>query len=551
MGRRALLAALSLSLASITLVAPQTAGAVAERDPGGDAYRDQRLTWQKCLTELPPGAPPQALDLECTGYRVPADWNKPGQGGDDLVIVASRLRPSHGTPKGLLLTNPGGPGGPGLVTPLLLVNQTKLTAAMEIVGIDVRGTGYSTTVTCGRPDDAWETHQDPRDRTPTGVRNILNRAKNTAQACRTHSGALLDKITTEQTVKDLDLLRHLMGYDKTNWLGYSAGTWLGAAYATYFPNRVSRFVLDSNTEFTASWQESFTWFPKGLERRFQQDFAPWVARHHARFGLGGTAEQVRATYERLRAILTERPLDLGVLTLHAHTFDLVIAQGLYSKYQFQVFAELIAAIRQALEGGAAAAAPSPAALGLLNAAGAANAVAPDSLRSTQYAVVCNDTPWRGGPRELLRSTAELGARHPLLGWRAVLEPCAYWDRESPTLKPRTGEGVPPILMVQTAGDGPTPLGGALRALHRFKGARFLLVTDEGDHGAYAGGNTCVDRRVEAYLVDGVLPGKFTTCPGVPIPDPVDALAKGPAQQPNPILRNRGLTETLTPYLRTP
>ncbi|WP_283136749.1 alpha/beta hydrolase [Rhizohabitans arisaemae] len=549
MGRRALLAALSLTLTSVTLVAPQAAGAAAERDPGGDAYRNQRLTWQKCFTELPPGAPPQALDLECTAYRVPADWKNPGHGGD-LRIVASRLRPATGTPKGLLLTNPGGPGGPGLGLPLAFVGRTKLMSAMEVVGVDVRGTGASTNITCGAKDAFWESHQDPRDRTPAGVRNILNRAKNTAQACRTHSGALLDKITTEQTVKDLDLLRHLMGYEKTNWLGYSGGSWLGAAYATYFPNRVSRFVLDSNAEFTASWQRSFSGFAPGFERRFRQDFAPWAAKHHARFGLGTTAEQVRATYERLRGLLGQHPIDFGTFTLYAHTFDFALVQNVYSKHQFQALAEFIGFVGQTLEGGATATL-SPALRGLLDTAGAANSPAPDASKAALHAITCNDTPWRGGPQELLRATAEQGARYPVMGWRSALEPCAYWDRAAPVLKPRTGEGVPPILMVQTAGDPATPLGGALRAYARFKHARFLLVTDEGDHGAYAGGNACVDDRVEAYLVDGTLPRKFGTCPGVPIPEPVGALAKSSAESPNPILRNQELTELLTPHLRIP
>ncbi|WP_283136752.1 alpha/beta hydrolase [Rhizohabitans arisaemae] len=546
MGRRALLAALSLTLTSVTLTAPQAVSAT-ERDPGGDVYRNQQLTWRKCLTELPPGAPPEALRVECAAYRVPADWNRPGQDGD-LRIAISRLRPASGTPKGLLLTNPGGPGERGRDLPLTLVGRTKLMSAMEVVGIDVRGVGGSTTITCGAKDSSWESHQDPRDRTPTGVQNILNRAKSTAQGCRTGSGTLLDKITTEQTVKDLDLLRHLMGYEKTNWLGYSGGSWLGAAYTAYFPGRVSRFVLDSNAEFTASWQKSLSGFAPGFERRFRQDFAPWAAKHHARFGLGTTAEQVRATYERLRGLLTRRPIDFGTFTLHPHRFDWVILLGMYSKHQFQGRAEFIGYVAQILEGGTTTATPAPALRGLLATTGTASTPSPDAGKSVFHAITCNDTPWRGGPQELLRSTAEQGARYPLIGWRSVLEPCSFWDRKSPDLKPRTGKGVPPILMVQNAGDPATPIEGALRAFHRFKNARFLLVTGEGDHGAYAGGNACVDDRVEAYLVDGVLPGKFTTCPGIPIPDPVDALTENSGQNPNPILRNRELTELITPHL---
>jgi pimeloyl-ACP methyl ester carboxylesterase len=41
-------------------------------------------------------------------------------------------------------------------------------------------------------------------------------------------------INTEQTVRDMDLIRHLLGDEKLNYIGYSYGTWLGAWYAGRF-----------------------------------------------------------------------------------------------------------------------------------------------------------------------------------------------------------------------------------------------------------------------------------------------------------------------------
>ena len=108
-------------------------------------------------------------------------------------------------------------------------------------------------------------------------------------------------------MRDLDLLRQILGKKKVSWLGYSAGTWMGAYYATYFPKTLDKIVLDSNTEFTESWQKVFDNLPAGSELRFRVDFLPWVAKYDNVFHLGKTAEEVRQSYETTRARLVEQP----------------------------------------------------------------------------------------------------------------------------------------------------------------------------------------------------------------------------------------------------
>jgi hypothetical protein len=76
-------------------------------------------------------------------------------------------------------------------------------------------------------------------------------------------------------------------------------------------------------------------------------------------------------------------------------------------------------------------------------------------------------------------------------------------------------------MVQSEHDPATPIEGAAHAAAGFAGARMLTVTNEGDHGLYAGGNTCVDKAVEAFIVAGTLPAQGASCAGQPLPDPVD------------------------------
>jgi pimeloyl-ACP methyl ester carboxylesterase len=499
-----------------------------------EPYAAQTIAWKPCfrLHALAARLPSGAEALECGSYRAPRDWSAPGA-GTDVTIAVSRLRPPGRPPRRTLLTNPGGPGGAGRSLPVLFLTKarTRVLADFEVVGIDVRGTGASTDVTCGNQTSTGAT-LDPRDRRPANTDLILDAAEFVAKACQRASADLGPYITTEQTVRDLDLLRRLLGRERVSWLGYSGGTWLGAYYATYFPDRVDRFVLDGNVEFTGPWSRIFNHQPLGFQRRFQADFLPYVAAYDAYFRLGATPDEVNRAYEDLRAKLAAAPLELEPeLAVYPGDLDLLLGRALYSKGRFQSAAEDVGTLRDAVagrdrpadlraQGRRQALADDVRRARELGRSDGPLPVAPDARRSTFLSIVCNDTPWPGDRGSLLADSQRLGEAYPLLGWRALAMPCVFWNRPAVELRTPTGAGVPPVLMVQTERDPATPIEGALTAHQHFAGSRLLTVIDEGDHGSYAlGGNECVNDVVEAYLVDGVLPEVGRTCPGQPIPPP--------------------------------
>lgn len=91
-----------------TATAGTSADAAALDTPAvSTALARQSPTWQECY----PGAGfPQ---LECAGVQVPKDWSKPR--GERITIAVSRVKASDPAQRrGVLFTNPGGPGGPGL-----------------------------------------------------------------------------------------------------------------------------------------------------------------------------------------------------------------------------------------------------------------------------------------------------------------------------------------------------------------------------------------------------------------------------------------------------
>ncbi|HKS49113.1 MAG TPA: alpha/beta hydrolase, partial [Amycolatopsis sp.] len=102
MTRNALLRALAAVLVAAGLTAPATAG--------------EAVSWGPCLkgtlsTEA--AQLPLAAGLQCATLSVPLDYRQPG--GRRIDVVISRVRSAKpAARRGVLLLNPGGPGGSGL-----------------------------------------------------------------------------------------------------------------------------------------------------------------------------------------------------------------------------------------------------------------------------------------------------------------------------------------------------------------------------------------------------------------------------------------------------
>ncbi|GAA2816144.1 alpha/beta hydrolase [Saccharopolyspora taberi] len=514
-------AAALVSTAQPVLAEPQAA-------PSG--YTDQEIRWKPCFPPgqpLPPELPPGSERLECGTLTAPQDWKNPGQ-GKDITISVTRLSPESGPTGRALFTNPGGPGGAGMAMPAAMLgwNRPKLMDNFDVYGIDVRGTGRSSTVSCG--PQAPNSPLDPRDRSAESIRAQLAAVEEFAAACQEHSGELGRYVTTEQTVADLDLLRQVEGHEKVSWYGISGGTWLGAYYATYFPKTVDRFVLDSNTQFTGSWQEVFGWQPMAFERRWREDLRPWLAANDGSYHLGATPEAVQATVDELRAKLKANPIPPevpgGPATDH-NALDAMLLYSMYSKATFPQLGQTMAALRDGATGAAARSLSQAAARQLPM----QQTPPAESMAGTLYSIRCNDTEFRGGPEFLERNSGVQGALFPFYGYHSIFQPCAYWnDRPDVQLREPTGEGLPPVLMLQSENDPATAVEGARIAHEQFAGSRLVTVADEGDHGLYGQGNACVDDLVESYLVDGVVPERDVTCRGLPLPGPQQAAVARPS-----------------------
>lgn len=492
-----------LALAALP-ASPAGAASVKGGAPAVPArYAQQQLAWQPCRS----GA------LECASMAVPRDWYHPGTGPDLTVAVSRHRAADPGARRGVLMMAAGGPGASGLGRPAgLAAYSPKLAAAYDIVGFDQRGVGASTQVVCSGQDtvDALFTSGDLRDRSQLAVRATVERARGFVRDCERESGGLLPYITTDQAVHDMELYRMLLGVEKVSYYGPSYATLLGAYYATEFPRSVERVVLDSNIGFTGNWQEFLTGQPMSFQRRFEQDFLPWLAANDATYHQGRTAEEAKASYERLRSSLGGHPLDLEGTAVTPNHLDAAATSLIYSGERFPDLAMLLGVLEH----------PDTAPPAVRKAL-AAKVEHPLDARFAAdfFSVICQDTPWTRDSGYWVRRSERDSRDHPMAGARELTfaSVCAAWPHSRAPRVEVTGRGLPPLLMLNSLHDPATYYEGAVRA-HRGTAGSRLITVGGGDHGVYQSHNACVDAYVEGFLVDGRIPAADAWCEGNPLPD---------------------------------
>ncbi|WP_226359036.1 alpha/beta fold hydrolase [Pseudonocardia sp. ICBG601] len=237
----------------------------------------------------------QQAKAECGFLKVPLDHAKPA--GKKIEIAVSRIR--HTVPQaqyqGVVLVNPGGPGGPGLgLSRLGAAVPKNAGAAYDWIGFDPRGVGTSRPALSCDPD--YGGYARPDYRPENGAEKAwLPKAKAYAQACGKAGGELLAHLRTEDTVRDMDLIRQALGAKQINYYGFSYGTLLGQVYATMFPDKVRRMVLDGVVDPRDWWYRANLNQDVAFQRNIET-FFDWVAKNDAVYHLGNTGDAVEKRF---------------------------------------------------------------------------------------------------------------------------------------------------------------------------------------------------------------------------------------------------------------
>jgi pimeloyl-ACP methyl ester carboxylesterase len=489
----------------MAVVAPSSALA-APPDPLAEFHR-QQVSWGTCTAAL--------SDLECATLVTPLDYAKPE--GDRISLVISRRKASDpARRRGVLLVNPGGPGGSGLSMPKFLAG-TELAKVYDLIGFDPRGVGGSTALNCRTTPALASIDSRPPD---ADFATWSAEARAAEDACQRSAGGIRPFVNTPNTARDMDVVRAVLGEAKINYLGYSYGTYLGAVYGTLFGQRLDRSVLDSSVHPEWIWREQFKQQAVAY-RRDVDAWAAWVGERNDTFALGADATEVLATTGEIAATLEKTPVDDYTRSV----FDGTLGVGARYRPLWSDLAQIVGKLKSG---------DAPAARSVVKAGRLLAESGLSELRSGVFDTVTCEADWPSDVETYYEDMRVFRDRYPY-GFgvlRAAPMTCTFRSFTPPEpVVSLSRNGYPVGVVVQAEGDTQTRYEGGPAMAARLAD-HLITVTDEGRHGIYGGGNVCVEGKVDRYLVDGVLPASSSDCPGDPRPDvpadPAPAAALKPA-----------------------
>jgi pimeloyl-ACP methyl ester carboxylesterase len=515
--RPALIVACAIALATAGCTAGGTAGAAsspatspAAASPAATPAHVAPLAWHSCTVQ---GAP-----MRCASLQVPLDYSHPA--GRKITLALSKV-PATAPPakqQGDLLVNPGGPGGPGRSLAAFVAQglDPAVSSEYNIIGFDPRGVGASVPALHCDPGFFAQERPDYIPATARAEQVLIGRARVYAADCERRYGWLLPFVTTIDSARDMDSIRAALGQQKISYFGYSYGTYLGQVYATLFPHRVRRMVLDSTVDPKGVWYADNIDQDYAFEARMLAFFS-WVAAHNATYHLGSTRAQVDRAWYRARARLTAQPItEASGPNIGPDEFDDTFLEGGYSNTLWPGLASALAAY---LHGRG----DSPM-VGQFQAVGTQN----ENEFAVYNAVECSDVNWPRNWAKWDADTRRVYRTAPFEAWDNAWfnAACAFWPVRGPAqpLQIR-GAGLPGILMIQGTLDAATPYAGAQVAHSELPSARMVVVVGSGNHGQSLAQppNTCVNGYLNRYLATGALPARAgpgdATCPATPPPAP--------------------------------
>ncbi|GAA4617879.1 hypothetical protein GCM10023195_80010 [Actinoallomurus liliacearum] len=505
--------------AALGITGPGATSASAATD-ASDAFRPASLKWHACSGDIVNGA--KAYDhvgpvevssiIQCAELRVPLDYAHPN--GQKITLQLTRT-PHQGTgkAKGDIVVNPGGPGGEGALfgPAFYALNSAPMQAAYNVIGFDPRGIGFS------KPAISCDTDYSNAPRPAYGHGDAkfeaswLKRSRAYADACDRKYGKgskvdLLDHMKTIDAVRDMNTIRAALGHRKLDYYGGSYGTYLGQVYATVFPERVGKMVLDGNVGPGNVWYDAQR--PQDVAFNENMDYYfGWIAKYDDRYHLGRTQAAVRKFYYGLEAELAKAPIVKNGVAVGASELVDTIQNAAYRRSQavWHSYAVGLSAYRSGdLDT-------------FLDTFGANTTGGSDDNEFAVYhAIQCTDVKWPLNWRKWHTDAARVDRKAPFYAWFNVWynAPCKYWHAKPgiPVKVGHTRDLPKNILLFQATNDAATPYADALELHKILKGSHMVVQDGDRTHCIVHRGDTRpggIDSYFDAYWLQNRLPAKTT------------------------------------------
>lgn len=414
---------------------------------------------------------------------MPLDYTKPR--GRQIEVAISRIKADPAKRRGVLLFNPGGPGGSGLAYPLDLQPLLGSVAQQfDLIGFDPRFVGRSGALSCG-PVRLAELFRSSLDRADFNESSRASAAY--AARCHARHSDVLAHAGIRNVARDLDAIREALGESKLSYYGVSWGADLGVVYSQLFGPHVDRLVVDSVTDVEGSEYHHLRTGER-TEAAFDE-WAAWAAWRDKQYGLGRTGVQVRATVTKLVAI--RKPLRVGQFRIEGSAIPFLLQSALGDESDRELMARNVRILVDAAAGRAVQ--PSDELTGLLAQYYGKDPMI-DQFAAASFAFTCNDRGWPRAPERYWRDLRRDRRTQPLFAGNIL--PCAYWKDRTTEPDLRIGNDVP-LLIVQAERDN-IPLAWAEKLHGKLTGST-LLTVDRRAHGVYDSRVPCMVTAVNAYL----------------------------------------------------
>ncbi|KAF8876134.1 alpha/beta hydrolase fold-domain-containing protein [Infundibulicybe gibba] len=482
------------------------------------------LAWYDCYKSL-----------QCARLIVPLNYSDP-QGATAAIALAripSSIPVESPDYRGPVLLNPGGPGGSGVdfVVSIGETIGTILGPQFDVIGFDPRGIARSTPRISFFDTPAeralWGTAPGiiGNGSGVDGLASEWARAQILGKLALAHDHNVLAHMNTENTARDMLQIVQAHKREKLQYWGFSYGTVLGATFATIFPDKVERLVIDGVVDaenyYATLWNNNLLDTDKTLQTFFDgcaqagPDVCPFYA---------PTPEQISQNLTALYTAIKTQPVPVftesGYGLVDYARLQGTIFLSLYSPYES--FLPLAKGLADLASGDGRA---------FFNISAApifecsCDGPDPSTDKATEaiLGIICTDG--QAVPRDLESTKKFYEQFSNISRWADVWAPlhisCSKvgWPNSIP--KPRfQGPFVAntsfPLLLVGNTADPVAPLWAAKKMSSGFPGS-VVLTQDSPGHCSISGPSVCTFGHVRDYFVDGKLPPVDEICPVISTP----------------------------------
>lgn len=455
-------------------------------------FKEQRIKWRTCYDTL-----------KCADVLVPIDYTNIKLGTFRISML--KYEASNKEDRiGSLIVNPGGPGASGVeyAYQAEYILSPQVLALYDIVGFDPRGVGRSAPIRCLTDDETDANYaSDPKPDNPQEFDAMVKETQDYVEKCEKNTKNLT-AYGTENTARDLDLIRAVLGDKKLNYLGKSYGTYLGTIYAQLFPDTVGRIVLDGAIDPAATPLQQSLIQAVGFDQALDAFIKDCLQLETCPLPKDATEQYFTDLFDSV----AKKPLTTK--TKRVATESLVVlgtASALYDNESG--WPMLRVALKQAKTGNGYM---------FLSLADAytgrqPNGTYPTNEGDSGFVIDCMD--WNDArTNEQIEQDAQTFKEQapvfgPYLAYSGVS--CKYFTGIKQPIKIKQIKTTP-IIVIGTLRDPATPYSWAV-ALHKLITNSRLITLDGDGHTGHGRGSACVDKSVDAYFITGKIPATDLKC----------------------------------------